>query len=168
MQVLKHLVFGLAFIAAALDAPAQSINSGTVTGVVTDQSGAVISKAKVQLKNQITGYQQSATTTATGEFRFNNIPQNNYHLTAEAPGFAPAHQDVNVRSSLPITANLSLKVASEVTTMTVQADESMIESDPSAHQDVDRSSFLKLPNFNPGGHLIQPTNYTTVPAAPNA
>src|SRR5260370_16948328 len=126
MQVLKHLVFGLAFIAAALDAPAQSINSGTVTGVVTDQSGAVISKAKVQLKNQITGYQQSVTTTATGEFRINNIPQNNYHLTAEAPGFAPGHQDVDVRSSLPITPNLSLKGASQVTTITLQPTNSII------------------------------------------
>src|SRR5260370_30897312 len=101
MQVLKHLVFGLAFIAAALNAPAQSINSGTITGVVTDQSGAVISKAKVQLKNQITGYQQSVTTAATGEFRFNNIPQNNYHLAAEAPGFASCHQDLYVTSSFP-------------------------------------------------------------------
>src|SRR5579872_7107417 len=165
MQALKRLFFCLAFIAAA---QAQSINSGTVTGIVTDQSGAVISKAKVQLKNQITGYQQSATTTATGEFRFNNIPQNNYHLIAEAPGFTVAHQDVDVRSSLPIAANFSLKVASEITTMTVQAEGSMIESDPSAHQDVDRSSFLKLPNFDPAGQLSQAITYSTGAVAADA
>ena len=168
MQVLKRLAIHLAFIAIAVKAPAQSINSGTVIGVVTDQSGAVISKAKVQLKNQITGYQQSATTTATGEFRFNNIPQNNYHLTAEAPGFAAAHQDVDVRSSLPIAANFSLQVASEITTMTVQAGESMVESDPSSHQDVDRSSFLKLPNFDPGGQLSQAITYSTGAVAADA
>jgi Outer membrane cobalamin receptor protein len=165
MQVLKRLLISLAIVAAA---EAQSINSGTIAGVVTDQSGAVISKAKVQLKNQITGYQQSVTTSATGEFRFNNIPQNNYHLAAEAPGFAPGHQDVDVRSSLPITANFSLKVASEITTMTVQAEGSVIESDPSSHQDVDRSSFLKLPNFDPGGQLSQAITYSTGAVAADA
>ncbi len=149
-------------------AQAQSISSGTVNGVVTDPSGAVVSNARVQLKNQITGYQQSVTTAGTGEFRFNNIPQNNYHLTAESPGFAPAHQDLDVRSSLPLTANLSLKVASESTTVTVEAAGSMVESDPSTHQDVDRSSFLKLPNFDPGGQLSQAITYSTGAVAADA
>src|SRR5437588_11534760 len=98
-QVFKRLAGSFLFLVFSSTAPAQSINSGTVTGIVTDQSGAVISHAQVQLRNAVTGYERSVTTETTGEFRFNSIPQNNYHLTASAPGFAEAHQDVDVRGS---------------------------------------------------------------------
>ena len=75
----------------------QSINSGTVTGTVTDPSGAVISNAGIQLRNPITGYEQSVKTDNTGAFRFNNVPQNPYRLSVAADGFAPANQEVDVR-----------------------------------------------------------------------
>jgi hypothetical protein len=127
----------------------QSINSGTVTGIVTDQSGAVISHAGVQIRNPVTGYEQSIKTDNTGAFRFNNIPQNPYQLTVTADAFAPANQGVDVRGSLPITVNITLKVAAEITSVDVAASGASVESDPSAHQDVDRSSFLKLPTFKP-------------------
>lgn len=167
-QVFKRLAVGFIFVVVSSTAAAQSINSGTVTGAVTDQSGAVVSNARVQLRNAVTGYEQSVTTGTTGEFRFNNIPQNNYRLSATVTGFAIAHQDVDVRSSLPITANLSLKVASESTSVTVEASGSLVESDPSTHQDVDRSSFLKLPNFDPGGQLSQAITYSTGAVAADA
>src|SRR5205807_5025259 len=73
----------------------QSINSGTITGVVTDPSGAVVGAAQVRLHNPVTGYEQSATTDSSGAFRFNSIPQNNYRLTVTAPGFGAASQEVD-------------------------------------------------------------------------
>ncbi|MDQ6758250.1 MAG: TonB-dependent receptor, partial [Acidobacteriota bacterium] len=167
-QIFRRLVGGCLLLILCSAAPAKSINSGTVSGVVTDQSGAVISHAQVQLRNPVTGYDKSVSTETTGEFRFNNIPQNNYHLTVTASGFAVASQDVDVRSSLPITANFSLKVASESTSVTVEASGSIVESDPSTHQDVDRSSFLKLPNFDPGGQLSQAITYSTGAVAADA
>src|SRR5256884_9762334 len=90
------------FLFNCAPADAQSINSGTVTGTVTDQSGAVVSGAKVVLRNAITGYEQSATTDETGSFRFNNVPQNPYRLTATAPGFSASTQDIDVRRSIPM------------------------------------------------------------------
>jgi hypothetical protein len=146
----------------------QSINSGTVTGAVTDQSGAVVSNAAVRLRHPITGYEQSVKTDDTGSFRFNNIPQNNYQLTVTAQGFAPATQAVDVRSSVPIIADITLKVAAEVTTIDVAASGAAVESDPSAHQDVDRSSFLKLPTFNPGSGLTEAVTYSTGAVAADA
>ena len=146
----------------------QSINSGTVLGTVTDQSGGAIPGATVRLQNPVTGYTQSFTTDTSGSFRFTNIPQNNYQLSATAPGFANANQQVDVRGSLPINANISLNVASESTTVTVEAAGAKVESDPSAHQDVDRSSFLKLPAFDPGGSLSQAVTYSTGAVAADA
>ena len=159
-----------AWLAILISSPvlAQSINSGTVTGTVTDQSGAAVARAAVVLKNPITGHTQLITTDSSGLFRINNIPANNYDLTVSAPGFAVQTEQVDVRGSLPITANVSLKVASETTTVTVEGGGARVESDPSAHQDVDRSSFLKLPIFDPGGSLSQAITYSTGAVAADA
>ena len=147
---------------------AQSINSGTLAGVVTDPSGAVVRGATVTLRNPVAGYEQSVVTDDAGSFRLNNIPQNNYKLTAVAPGFAVATQSVDVRSSLPVTVNVSLKLAQAVTTVDVEATGAMVESEPSAHQDVDRSGFLKLPTFDPAGQLSQAITYSTGGVAADA
>jgi hypothetical protein len=146
----------------------QSINSGTVAGIVTDPSGAVISNASAQLRNPVTGYSNSTTTDAAGAFRFNNVPLNNYRLTVSAPDFSDAVQDVNIRSSLPVAVNIGLKLAAASSTITVEASGSMLESDPSAHQDVDRTSLLKLPSFDPGGQLSQAITYSTGAVAADA
>src|SRR5215467_7556691 len=90
------------FFGTCTPVDAQSINSGTVTGTVTDQSSAVVRGAIVSLRNSITGYVQSATTDDSGSFRFNNVPQNPYQLTATAQGFASATQDIDVRNSIPM------------------------------------------------------------------
>ena len=147
---------------------AQSISSGTINGTVTDPSGAVVRGAAVLLRNPVTGYEQSAITDESGSFRFNNIPQNNYQLTAMASGFSNATQEVDVRSARPITVNLAMNLAGASTTVTVEANAAMIETDPSAHQDVDRTSFLKLPTFDPGGSLSQAITYSSGGVAADA
>ena len=147
---------------------AQSISSGTIAGTVTDQSGAVVRSAKVALRNPVAGYEQSVVTDEAGSFRLNNIPKNPYRLTVSAPGFADASQAVDVRSALPIRMNVSLKVAEASTTVTVEGSGATVESEPSAHTDVDRSSFLKLPSFDPGGQLSQAITYSTGGVAADA
>ena len=53
---------------------AQSVGSGTVEGTVADSTGAVVAGATVEIANPITGFRQTATTDATGTFRFTNVP----------------------------------------------------------------------------------------------
>jgi hypothetical protein len=134
---------------------AQSIHSGTVTGAVKDPSGSVVPGAKVILRNPVTGYEQNTVADSAGAYRFNNIPLNNYRLTAEAPGFAATSRTIDVRSSLPMVADISLDLLAASTALSVSASGTMVESDPSTHQDVDRSAFLRLPVFAPGAALSQ-------------
>ena len=47
---------------------AQSIQSGTVSGVVKDPAGAVVPDAKVTLRNAVTGYEKSAITDTTAAY----------------------------------------------------------------------------------------------------
>ena len=60
------------------------------------------------------------------------------------------HQDVDVHSSLPTTVNIVLKVASETTTVVVQAEGAQVETDPSTHQDVDRNYIFEAAQFRSG------------------
>ncbi|MGD0580793.1 MAG: carboxypeptidase-like regulatory domain-containing protein, partial [Bryobacteraceae bacterium] len=160
-------LYGL-IVAAWPCAIGQSIHSGTVTGTVTDQSRAVIQGAKVELKNAVTGYSQATISDAAGNYRFNNVPQNQYVLAAVAQGFAPLSQTVDVRSALPVEAPLTLNVAGSSTEVQVQADANLVESDPTAHQDVDRGALQKLPALDPAAGLSQAITYSTGAVAADA
>src|SRR5262249_33817032 len=89
---------------------AQSVASGTIEGTVVDSTGAVVVGAMVELRNPITGFEQTAVTDSIGAFRFTNIPFNPYHLQVSQPGFALAAQDVNVRSAVTVP-KVTLSVA---------------------------------------------------------
>ena len=77
-------------------------NAGTIAGVVTDPSGALIAEADVTLTNSLSGYRQGVKSGADGAFRLVNIPPNTYRLVVTAPGFSLFSQDVPIRSSVAI------------------------------------------------------------------
>jgi hypothetical protein len=121
-------------------------NAGTVSGVVTDATGAVIGNATVTLANAISGYSRTTTTDNSGSYAIANIPFNTYRLTIAANTMAAASQSVEVRSFVPVTENVTLQVASADTTVDVTATSGdLIETDPVAHTDVDRDLFAKIP-----------------------
>ncbi len=60
--------------------------------------------ATVEIQNPVSRYDKSVQTDAQGNFEFDNVPYNNYHLSASAKGFQGGEQDVNVRSPLPVEA----------------------------------------------------------------
>src|SRR5208282_910817 len=161
----RHICF---LFLAAMPAFAQSIASGTVSGAVSDQSGAVIAGAVVELSNPNTGYDQSTKTDNTGTFRFTNVPFNSYHLTAKAQGFSQATQDIDVRGTVPVTANVALNVATETTSVQVESNATMVETDTSAHTDTDSVTFSKLPGIDPTAGLSDIINASTGGTASDA
>jgi hypothetical protein len=137
-------------------------NAGTIEGIVTDPSGAAVPKAEVHATNPVSGYKQSVTTAPDGSFRLVNLPPNPYHVEVTAPGFGVYSQDVTIRNAIPVQVKISLTVAGSATTVNVEgAGADLLEVDPSAHVDVDRSLIMKLPVFDPGGGLSQAIIYTT-------
>ena len=127
--------------------------SGTIRGTIADPSGAVISGATVSIQNAVSHYQQTVKTDAQGAFEFDNVPYNNYHLSASASGFQNAQQDVDVRSGIPIETKLSLSIGAASTTVTVEGSQDLLELDPTTHTDVDRNLFDKLPLENQSSSL---------------
>src|SRR5580698_2631000 len=60
---------------------------GTVSGVLTDQSDAVIPGAKVTLVDQEKGYKFNATSDSSGRYLFRSVPPGLYTVVAEMSGF---------------------------------------------------------------------------------
>jgi len=61
---------------------------GSLTGNVTDASGAILPNAHVEALDVQTGVSASLTTDAQGVYRFTNLQQGVYRVTISATGFA--------------------------------------------------------------------------------
>jgi hypothetical protein len=148
------LALALAFPAA--HAAGQGLGtSGEIRGTVTDSSGAVIPGASVEIHNPVSGYQQTATTDATGQYRIANVPFNRYHMSASGKEFTQQARDVEVRSSVPVRADFTLKPGAVNYTVNVEAgSEDVIENTPSTHTDIDVQQLAtKLPSLGASSAL---------------
>jgi hypothetical protein len=137
------ILFVILFSAVFSALYAQS-NSGSISGVVTDPSGAVVPGATVSIENPISAYTRSQKTDGEGHYSFTNLPFNPYHLTVVMNGFISFVRDVDVRSTVHVSLNVGLKVGA-ATTVTVTGNEDLLENDPTFHTDVDRDLFQKVP-----------------------
>ena len=123
---------------------------GTVSGTLTDTSGAIVQGAKVTLLDEQKGYHFAATSDAAGRYLFASIPPGAYTVTAEMKGFdktVRTHITLNV-SENP-TANLTLKVATSVENVRVEAQTQTIATeDAVTGQVVDRRLINDMPLIN--------------------
>ncbi len=148
MKMLLPVVLACLVVSCSNLGLAQSTSgsSGTVRGSVLDPSGAALPNAVVEILNPVSHYTESVHTDNQGRFEFDNLPFNNYHLHAMAPGFRNGSRDIDVRSSVPFDLQMKLEVGSSTTTMTVTADAGdLVETEPVTHTDVDRALFDKMP-----------------------
>src|SRR5215472_1240258 len=137
-------------------------NSGSLTGVVVDSSGAVIAGATVDIHNPVSGYDRTTTTDGNGTFNFPNVPFNPYHITVTATGFASTAQDVDIRSTVPTNVKINLQVTGSTQTVTVQATASdLVENDSTFHTDVDRNLAARVPLENQSSSLSSLVTLTT-------
>ncbi|MDE3104971.1 MAG: TonB-dependent receptor [Acidobacteriota bacterium] len=119
---------------------------GSVAGTVLDTSGAAVAGASVQLVDSIGHVQETTVSDAKGQFAFANVPEHTYQLTVQAQGFANAEQPVQVRAAASVTAVVTLSISSIVQTVDVEANASnMVETDASAHTDIDSALIDRMP-----------------------
>ena len=107
---------GLFLLVALLFAPgvrAQTqITTGTIQGTVTDQAGAVVPEANVEVKNLETNQARTLTTDEDGRFVVLQLPPGHYTVTVSKQGFATLIQEnfpLTVGQTVPL--NLSMKVS---------------------------------------------------------
>src|SRR5258708_7768609 len=126
MNLSKHMRFLALAVFCTILAPlalmAQSSN-GSISGNITDGTGAAIPGVTVTATNTATGINRTAVSTNTGHYDIPNLPPGNYRLATELPGFQPLKYErivVNVGSDTGL--NLKLKAGvSETVTVTAAA-----------------------------------------------
>ena len=108
---------------------AQLGNEGSIEGIVTDPSGAVIPGVMLCVKNPNTSDTFNTSTNELGLFRFPVLPVGSYELVAEHPGFASLIQKivvVNIGAEVNLTLILRLAVGKE--TVVVRGEAPLLES----------------------------------------
>ena len=113
-RLLRFLTLLFLVLPAAIAVQAQS---GSVTGAVTDPSGAVIPGATVTIASPVSGYTRSMQSDDGGHFQFVNVPFNQYRLTISISGFEPFSQAVNVSSLVAVTEAVKLNLESTSTSV---------------------------------------------------
>jgi hypothetical protein len=116
------------FLAVATLA-AQTTTTGSVVGVVTDPSGAVVTDALATLKNTETGGTNTVKTNASGGYRFSLLQPGTYTVTVVRSGFNSASIRVNVGVGQGVSANLRLQLAGQTQVVEVLGEASTLQTD---------------------------------------
>ncbi len=116
----RGLLLSLLIFALALPAMAQ-LETGTVTGRVTDSAGAVVTKAQITLVNTGTNLTLQDTSNANGIFNFPALNPGTYKVTAKHKGFEKSVTTVEVSVGDTAHADLTLSIGSEDVTVVVTA-----------------------------------------------
>src|SRR5215469_13655664 len=96
-------LFGVATLYAQVD-------TGSITGVVSDASGAVVSGAKVTLTNEGTGASLTTTTGSDGGYKFSPVKIGSYKIDVSFQGFQPlTAKGVVVNIGVDVVQNFALK-----------------------------------------------------------
>src|SRR5262245_10229866 len=103
---MMNLAIGVLALVLAQSAPRGVI----VTGVVQDQTGAVLPDAAVTLSGESTDIRR-ATADRSGVFRFERIAPGEYDVRSEFPGFTPTvvHLRVGTRAPSPLRVVLAIE-----------------------------------------------------------
>jgi len=155
---LTAVVSGLAVLGAQF-CSAQT-EQGAITGVVTDQTGAAVPKAKVSAVNTNTQVVAATETNASGHYRIPYLPPGPYTITAEKTGFTASRvTDISLPVGLTATINVTLQAGTVHTEVTVQANSELLDMQSSTlGYNVSTQQVLQLP--------ISRNAYNTVGLAP--
>jgi outer membrane receptor protein involved in Fe transport len=97
------------------------VETGSITGTVTDTSGAAISGATVKARNLATSAERSANSGDRGQYNIPGLPPGNYELTVTSTGFANWTGRAEVTVGGVVTVDPQLSVSNQTTTIEVVA-----------------------------------------------
>lgn len=142
------------FLVCAISAFAQGAG-GTLTGTVTDPTGAVIPNANIQVTNAATSAVYKIGTSSTGNYTLANLPVGTYTLSVDAPGFKKYERPnliIQVAETTRVDATLEVGSSSETVTVSTEAPLLKTESGEVSHQaDYNQVDLLPLLNTNGTG-----------------
>jgi Carboxypeptidase regulatory-like domain len=143
---LSALLFTFIALMAVSLAPAQ-ILTGTLTGLVTDSTDAVVPNAAVTATDTQSGLVYKEKTNSAGEYTFTSLPNSIYRLTVEFTGFSKVEvNDVHVDVSQTARIAVKLQIAATGTEVVVEAQQTALQSDSAELKNtVDNAQLINMP-----------------------
>ena len=136
-----------------------------IKGRITDPAGAALSSATVRVTELSTHLSQTGTTTRQGYYVFAHLVPGVYQIDVDAPGFRhTVRTDITLMVGQTVAADLALPVGEQRQTVTVHADEPLLQSQTSIIQTsipsatiaaipLNTRNFVQLTTLAPGVEL---------------
>jgi hypothetical protein len=119
---------------------------GSVSGTVTDPSGAAIPNASVTATQVDTGRETTVTSSQNGTFVFTTLPPANYSFKVTAPGFQLYQQNAVLQANQSLTVNPELTVGAATQTIEVSTAPPQVDTTTGTmSQVIDRERVVDLP-----------------------
>src|SRR5208282_254877 len=146
-----------------------SVSNGSISGTVTDASGAVVPNARVTMTGP-TGQTVHATTSGAGTYSSGALVPGTYSVRAEAKGFKTTQMSVDVQVNNTANGSIKLEVGQESTVVEVQSSEVAVNTEQATVQGVLTSqqienlpvngrNFLDLAQLEPGVQIQDGENF---------
>src|ERR1700734_2989147 len=149
---------------------------GSLRGTVQDATGARVASARIIAQLSGSSVQREANSEDRGEFRIDDLPPGNYHITINATGFAPAQTNVIIAVTTVRDITVTMTPSSVQQSVNVQAEPSSITTQvidlaSAVHQGVVTSndletlplaarSFANIAYLVPGTEPVEPSDPT--------
>lgn len=166
-----RIVSVLLVLFSAIIALAQTtVGTGSISGTVTDPSGAVLEGAKVTITNISTNQSFTVTSNSSGGFNSGALVPATYKVQTAMKGFSTVSQTVTVQVGNTATANAKLQVGQESTVIDVEASSAVVNTEQATVQGVLTSNqienlpvngrnFLDLAQLEPGVQIQDGQNF---------
>jgi hypothetical protein len=153
------VIFGVLVLLLVAGTVSGQVDTGSISGVVHDASGAVVPGAQVVATNIATGVERTAASSSIGQFSLQGLPPGNYKVRVSSRGFETFETTVEITVGGSLTINPQLEVGSSTTVVEVTAGASAVEVNTQTQelsQLVDSSQLMHLPSLtrNPYDFIV--------------
>jgi hypothetical protein len=110
LDMIQKTIFALAFLLSLTVKPytaSAQVSSGTISGRVTDATGASLANARIELENIDTGQRVTATSDASGNYTFSDVPVGRYRIVTNGNPASTQSQEVAVELGRTTTVNIN-------------------------------------------------------------
>lgn len=158
ISFLRRNLIGLAISILCASCVCAQVNRATITGTVTDPSGAVVVGVEVSAKNTDTNVVSTSFSNGDGIYAIPNLPPGNYAVSFQKSGFKTIERPaITVDSTAVVQINAKLEVGGATETMTVTIDAPVLDKENGAfgtNMKGDVVTDLPLSIYN-GGRFVE-------------
>jgi Carboxypeptidase regulatory-like domain len=169
-RIVLALVSAFVLLSSALLSAQTTVGTGSISGTVTDPSGAVVDGATVAITNGATNQVISLTSNSAGGFNSGALVPGTYKVQVSVKGFSTVSQTVTVQVGNTATANAKLAVGQESTIIDVEATSEQVNTEQATVQGVltanqienlpvNGRNFLDLAQLEPGVQIQDGQNF---------